>query len=52
MRELVSMFKEQTSDFNVFGVIATLSILAFIFGCAGALVIGLIIQGEPTILGS
>jgi hypothetical protein len=52
MKELVSIFKDQTSEFNVFGVIATLSILAFIFGCAGAVVVGLIVQGEPTILGS
>jgi hypothetical protein len=52
MKELVLIFKDQTSEFNVFGVIATLSILAFIFGCAGAVVVGLIVQGEPTILGS
>jgi hypothetical protein len=52
MKELVTIFKDQTSEFNVFGIIATLSILAFIFGCAGAVVVGLIIQGEPTILGS
>jgi hypothetical protein len=52
MKELVSIFKDQTSEFNVFGIIATLSILAFIFGCAGAVVVGLIVQGEPTILGS
>jgi hypothetical protein len=52
MKELVTIFKDQTSEFNVFGVIATLSILAFIFGCAGAVVVGLIVQGEPTILGS
>jgi hypothetical protein len=52
MKELVSIFKDQTSEFNVFGIIATLSILAFIFGCAGAVVVGLIVQGEPVILGS
>jgi hypothetical protein len=52
MKELVTIFKDQTSEFNVFGIIATLSILAFIFGCAGAVVVGLIVQGEPTILGS